>query len=208
VGGSSRSSRSRPADRWQGLPREALLSATSTAVLIYRERRQQPSGLLRTTRRRPLRPATTCSSCGDQCGRQRGDRTVTMDSTAATDYGFGNTAILALPLHQQGGRSPTGSARPLRAPDLRHMVVYSGGTLNIGTTGTPIPVPRRPCWSSTPRTRPSRTELWPEPAQPCDLHGAGASRTVGKNIYYCCSTPTRLSRRRRSGGHGYRMAER
>jgi len=67
---------------------------------------------------------------------------VTMDETAATDYGSDTTSTVtpALAICQNGTLTfkDTSAANPL----LRlsgHAIVYSGGTLNIGTTGTPIP---------------------------------------------------------------------
>lgn len=69
-------------------------------------------------------------------------RVVTMDSTAATDYGSANTAetVAAIAI-TQGGTLTYGTTAAtnyiLRVSG--HVIIYNGGTLSIGTTGTPIP---------------------------------------------------------------------
>jgi hypothetical protein len=68
--------------------------------------------------------------------------TVTMNETAATDYGSNTTSPVtpALAICQNG--TLTYNSGSAANPLLRlsgHAIVYSGGTLNIGTTGTPIP---------------------------------------------------------------------
>ena len=167
------------------------LSATSTAVLIYRDATAaNHQRLLRTT-------TTQAPTTGDDmfimaeisAGGSVATRTVTMDSTAATDYGFGNTAILAPAFAISKGGTLTYGTSASTNYVLRisgHMVVYSGGTLNIGTTGTPIP-------------RTSTAVLEFDSSNTAITNGAfglslrnlatftaqGLSRTVGKNIYYC-----------------------
>lgn len=80
---------------------------------------------------------------GEHTGAGTGnDITITMNETATTDYGSNTTSTVtpALAICKRGTlKWSDGSAAN---PMLRlsgHLLVYSGGTLNIGTTGTPIP---------------------------------------------------------------------
>lgn len=121
---------------------------------------------------------------GEHTGAGTGnDLTVTNDQTAATDYGSNtnSTVTPALSVCKRGTlKWADGSAGN---PYLRlsgHLIVYNGGTLNIGTTGTPIP-------------RDSTAILEFDPAADGDMgligrNGAtvniqGLSRTSGKNIW-------------------------
>lgn len=70
------------------------------------------------------------------------DITVTNDQTAATDYGSNSTsnAAPAIAVCKRGTLKfkDTSAANPyLRVSG--YLIVYNGGTLNMGTTGTPIP---------------------------------------------------------------------
>lgn len=113
-------------------------------------------------------------------------RTVTMDSTAATDYGAGSTSLItpALSICQQGALTYGTTAATnyiLRLSGA--LVVYAEGTINIGTTGTPIP-------------RDSTAVLEFDCAADGDFGGVsragssgtniqGLSRTSGKNVSWC-----------------------
>ena len=71
-----------------------------------------------------------------------GSRTVTMDQTSATDYGSVNTsaAVPALTVSNMGTLiygTAGSTAYVLRISGW--VKVFAGGTLNMGTTGTPIP---------------------------------------------------------------------
>ena len=81
--------------------------------------------------------------CGEYTGAGTSNSfTVTMDETAATDYGSNTTSAVtpALAICSKGTLSfkSTSAANPyLRLSG--YAVGYNGGTLNVGTTGTPIP---------------------------------------------------------------------
>lgn len=68
------------------------------------------------------------------------NRSVTMNETATTDYGGSSTTLAGLGI-SHGGTLAYGTTAAtnyiLRLSAL--LVVWEGGTLNIGTTGTPIP---------------------------------------------------------------------
>lgn len=69
-------------------------------------------------------------------------RTITMDSTAATAYGS-NTTTEVTPAGAicTGGTLSYGTSASTNyiLNELGHIIVYNGGTLNVGTSGTPIP---------------------------------------------------------------------
>ena len=111
--------------------------------------------------------------------------TVTMDETAATDYGAAPTAANSLILpglavcHQGTVTYGTTAATNYYLKMSNSIVVYSGGTLNIGTVATPIP-------------RDGSAVLEFDPAADGDYGliirnlgtfvAQGLSRTVGKNV--------------------------
>src|SRR3990167_6507400 len=111
--------------------------------------------------------------------------TVTMDETAATDYGAAPTAANSLILpglavcHQGTVTYGTTAATNYYLKMSNSIVVYSGGTLNIGTVVTPIP-------------RDGSAVLEFDPAADGDYGliirnlgtfvAQGLSRTVGKNV--------------------------
>lgn len=69
-------------------------------------------------------------------------RTVTMDSTTATAYGSNTTTEVtpSLSICTNGTLSfGTAASTNYILNQLGHIVIYNGGTLNIGTSGTPIP---------------------------------------------------------------------
>lgn len=69
-----------------------------------------------------------------------GYKAVTYDGTAATDYGSGSTSLASISISNGCSLSYGTSASTnyvMRVSGL--LIVYPGGTLNIGTTGTAIP---------------------------------------------------------------------
>lgn len=80
---------------------------------------------------------------GEHTGAGTGnDLTVTMNETAATDYGAASTSLVlpALAICKRGTlQYGTTAATNYILRLSGHAIVYSAGTLNIGTTGTPIP---------------------------------------------------------------------
>lgn len=110
--------------------------------------------------------------------------TVTMDSTSATDYGTNTTSVVtpALAICNKGTLSfGTAAATNYYLKLSGWVVIYSGGTLNLGTTGTPIP-----------RGSTAVLELDPtsDGTMVIDVRAGGTfnaqglSRTSGKNVYY------------------------
>lgn len=114
------------------------------------------------------------------------DRAVTMDQTAATDYGSGAAISTTNPAGVTIGKGGTLSygAAAATAYVLRlstTMVVWQSGTFTMGTTGTPIP-------------RDSTAVLEFDPVSldgdfGLDVFGTwiaqGLSRTAGKNVVQC-----------------------
>lgn len=111
--------------------------------------------------------------------------TVTMDDQSTTDYGAASTSLVTPALAICDGGTLTYATTAATNFYLRlsgHLIVYSGGTLNIGTTGTPIP-------------RDSTAVLEFDPAADGDMgltvrnlgtwNSQGLSRTSGKNIVSC-----------------------
>lgn len=101
-------------------------------------------------------------------------RTVTMDSTATTQYG---TVYISPRGTLQYGTSASTNYNLTLAGDC---VIYDNGTLNIGTSGTPMP-----------RTSTAVLEFVCASAAQYGLlvygtcNAYGQSRTSGKDIYYC-----------------------
>lgn len=111
--------------------------------------------------------------------------TVTMDETATTDYGAASTSLVlpALAICSKGTLSwGTTAATAYQLKLSGNLIIYSGGTHNKGTTGTPIP-------------RDSTAELIFDCGSNVDFGmtirnlgtytDQGLSRTSGKNIYFC-----------------------
>lgn len=125
----------------------ATLSATSTAVSL------STNGTANNWQHITVLTATGAPTTGDDmvCAGQldgstnpatAGARAVTMNSTAATDYGSASTdqRIPALSVNNGCTFSSGTSASTTYILQLSGwLVVYSGGTLNIGTSGTPVP---------------------------------------------------------------------
>jgi hypothetical protein len=128
------------------------------------------------------------------------DLTVTNNQTAATDYGSNtnSTATPAMSVCKRGTlKWADGSAANPKLRLSGHLIVYSGGTLNIGTTGTPIP-------------RDSVAILEFDPAADGDMgligrNGStvniqGLSRTSGKNVWKTLLTADYAGNVAASGG--------
>ena len=114
--------------------------------------------------------------------------TVTMDNTATTDFGSAPTAANSLltpgiAICNKGTLTfGTSAATNYYLKQSNSLIVYSGGTLNIGTTGTAIP-------------RDSTANLQFDCGAAGDygllirnlgtFSHQGLSRSSGKNIYYC-----------------------
>ncbi len=111
--------------------------------------------------------------------------TVTMDNTAATDFGSASTSLVlpAIAVCSKGTLSygvAASTAYTMRVSG--NAIVYAGGTFNIGTVGAEIP-------------RTSKAELFFDCVANVDFGlivrnlgtfvSQGLSRTSGKDIYYC-----------------------
>lgn len=119
-------------------------TTSSTQVNLYRD---ATAGnwcrmLRRTTNQAPV-AGDDLFILGEHTGAGTGnDITVTMDSTAATDYGSASTsqATPAISICKRGTLTyGTTAATNYVLRVSGNMNVYGNGTLNIGTTGTPIP---------------------------------------------------------------------
>lgn len=120
---------------------QAKTSSASQVNLFRNATANNWSRMLRT-------PTTAAPGAGDNmfvggewtAAATKTNRTVTMDSTATTDYGGSSTTLASLGISHGGTLSYGTSASTnyiLRLSGL--LVVWEGGTFNIGTTGTPIP---------------------------------------------------------------------
>jgi hypothetical protein len=168
----------------------AKLSATgSPSIQVWRHDATSAnvSKFLRTTTTQAPVAGDDFFVLGELTGQGTGnDITVTMDSTAATDYGSGpsaaNSVLQPCCVGKRGilDYGSSGSTNyVLRLSQT--LTVYLGGTLNIGTTGTPIP-----------RTSTAVLEFDQLSADgdyglriwgTCNIQGL--SRTSGKNEVFC-----------------------
>jgi len=125
----------------------ATLSSTSTAVSLG------TNGTANNWQRMLVRSTTAAPGAGDDMHIPQDfdgsanpatltARTVTMNSVAATDYGSADTVNTVAALDISKGGTLTWGTTAATAYILRlsgHLKVYSGGTYNMGTTGTPMP---------------------------------------------------------------------
>ncbi len=125
----------------------ATLDSTSTAVAL------STNGTANNWQRLIVRTTTGAPAAGDDMYISRvcdgantpcttTARSVTMDQTAATDYGTNNTNYRQAALNVGHGGTLTYGTTASTNYVLRlsgHLVVFSSGTLSIGTSGTPIP---------------------------------------------------------------------
>jgi len=115
--------------------------------------------------------------------------TVTMDQTAATDYGSAPTAVLSLVTPGVGISSKgtlSFSSASAANPLLRlsnSLVVYNGGTLAMGTTGTPIPRDSRAILEFDQLSADGDYGLIVRNGG--TFNGQGLSRSAGKNVVSC-----------------------
>jgi len=110
-------------------------------------------------------------------------RTVTMDSTAATDYGPGSAGSAGLTISKGGTLSYGTSAATnyiLRLSGL--LVVYNGGTLNIGSSGAEIP---RTSTAVLEFDCAADNQYYLQIKNGGTFNAHGLSRTAGKDIWYC-----------------------
>lgn len=142
------------------------------------------SRLLRTTTTGAPAAADSLHILGEYtAAATKTNRTVTMDSTAATDYGDGTPANPSGFTIGKGGTLTWGSTAAtnyiLRLST--RLTIYRGGTMNMGTTATPIP-------------RDGSAQLEFDSAAADGDFGLvvydtltcqGLSRTVGKNVVRC-----------------------
>lgn len=114
--------------------------------------------------------------------------TVTMDETATTDYGSAPTTAISLitpgiAICNKGTLNwGTTAATNYNLKLSNSLIIYSGGVINMGTTGTPCP-------------RDSSMTLQFDPSTNVDygfivrnlgtFNAQGLSRTSGKDIWYC-----------------------
>jgi len=123
------------------------LSATTTAVSLC------TNGTANNWQRQMFQTATGAPAAGDDMlmgglwdttnPAVKTNVSVTMDSTAATDYGSNTNTYRTAALNICKGATLTWGTTASTNYILRlsgHLVVYSGGTYNQGTTGTPIPL--------------------------------------------------------------------
>lgn len=122
---------------------QVTTSSASQVVIFTNGTATNWSRALRTTTTQAPVAGDDMIVAGEHTGAGTGnDLTVTNNQTAATDYGSNtnSTVTPAVSVCKRGTlKWADGSAGN---PYLRlsgHLIVYSGGTLNIGTTGTPIP---------------------------------------------------------------------
>jgi hypothetical protein len=112
-------------------------------------------------------------------------RTVTMDNILDTDYGSGTDGTAALTISDGGTLIYTTDGANTYTMRLSgNCIVYNLGTLNIGTTGTPIP--RGSGRYARMRFDPAADGgmgLLVRNGGTCTMQAL--SRTSGKNIYYC-----------------------
>lgn len=120
---------------------QAKTSQTSQ-VNLYRDGTSNNwSRMLRTTTTQAPAAADNMDVMGEHTGQGTGNNiTVTMNQTATTDYGPGSDSAVAMTINKRGtliyGTTAATNYYLKLSGDL---IVYNGGTLTIGTSGTPIP---------------------------------------------------------------------
>lgn len=139
---------------------------------------------LRTTTTQAPVAGDTMDVMGEHTGAGTGNNiTVTMDSTATTDYGVGTNGVVAVTVCKRGSLVYGATAATNYYLKLSgDLIVYNGGTFNQGTVGTPIP-------------RDSTAILEFDPVADGGMGlivrnggtytSQGLSRSSGKNIYVC-----------------------
>lgn len=119
-----------------------VCSTTGSQVTLYRDATSNNwSRMLRTTTTGAPAAGDTMHIMGELTGAGTGNNfTVTMDQTATTDYGPGTDGSVATTVSARGtltyGASASTNYYLKQSGDL---LIYLGGTFNMGTTGTPMP---------------------------------------------------------------------
>lgn len=120
---------------------EIKTSSTNQVTLFRDSTTFNWSRLLRTTTNAAPGAGDNMHVLGEHTGAGTGNNlTVTMDSTAATDYGGGSTTLASMSVCKRGTLtwgSSSSTAYILQLSGL--LVVYNGGAYNQGTVATPIP---------------------------------------------------------------------
>lgn len=122
----------------------AAKTSSSTQVSLFRDgTADNLSRFLRTTTTGAPAAGDDLIICGEKTGA--GAETalvVTQDQTAATDYGAAATSLVTPAIAICDGGTLQSGVTAATAYVLKvsgNVIVYSGGTLNIGTSGTPVP---------------------------------------------------------------------
>ena len=122
---------------------EAKTSSSSQVTLCTTGATDNLARCLRTTTTGAPSAGDDLIVCGERTGAGTGNNfTVTMDSTAATDYGTASTSVYSPALIISKGGTLTYGATAATNYILRlsgHLSVCSEGALNIGTVATPMP---------------------------------------------------------------------
>lgn len=165
----------------------AAKTSSSTQVSLYRDATgDNIARALRTTTEQAPTTGDDMIITGEKTGAGAETAiTVTMNETATTDYGSNTNSVVtpALAICDGGTLSyGTTAATNYYLKLSGNAIVYCGGVLNIGTTGTPIP-------------RDSTAVLEFDPAADGDhgllvrnlgtFNSQGLSRTSGKNVVSC-----------------------
>lgn len=173
-----------------------LIAATAYAVQIVTSVASQVTvwAASGTNWSRALRTTTTqAPTTGDDmiiCGEWTAAatvsaHTVTMDSTAATNYGNATTTPVtpALAICQDGTLTFGSTASTNYILQLSgQMIVYNGGTFNMGTSGTPIPASSTATLQFNNSTDGGMGARWRNGST---VSTFGVPRTSGKNVIAC-----------------------
>lgn len=120
-----------------------LIVSNATGITVFVSTSSNWSRALRTTTTQAPVAADDLIVAGEHTGAGTGNNfTVTMNETATTDYGSNTTSTVtpALAICKRGTLKFNDASAA--NPKLRlsgHLIVYNGGTLNIGIVATPIP---------------------------------------------------------------------
>lgn len=164
------------------------LSATSTAVSL------QTNGTANNFQRIVVLSATGAPGAGDDLyipgvldgvtnPATPGSRVVTMDQTAATDYGAAVSSIEtpAVTVNKRGRLSWSTAANTIfRVSGM--VTIYSGGELNVGTVATPIPIAQTAVFELDCATD---NQFYVSKKDGAIFTMQGSPRTAGTNVVMC-----------------------
>lgn len=163
----------------------AALKTGSNSVALYRNATSSNwTRFLRTT-------TTQAPVAGDNmiiCAERAGvgavtSRTITMDSTTNTDYGDGTASVVAIAIGAGGTLKFATAASTNYVLRLSgFIVVYAGGTLNVGTLADPIP---RSSTAWIEFDCPSNLSFGINVRGTGSYTHCGQSRTAGKDVSVC-----------------------